>query len=124
MYANWRRPKVLDGVTKSIKTPAGTLHLTFNYDGGLVEIIGHIGKEGSYLSKQIDIICRLISVTLQTPLSRVKLVKKLKKNLLDIPMDDMQFEFEGVKYASIEDYIFKAVVKELEEKELQEELKA
>ena len=122
MEQNWTRPKVLEGVTKSIKTPAGTLHLTFNYDGGLVELIGHIGKEGSLFAKQIDITCRMLSIALQTPISRIKLIKKIKKNLLDIPMEDMSFEHEKETYQSVEDYIFKAVVKELEDKELQAEL--
>ena len=122
MNADWKRPKILEGVTRSVKTPIGTLHLTYNYDGGLVELIGHIGKEGSMMAKHIDIICRLMSIILQSPLSRVKLIKKIKKNLHNIPMDDMSFEHEGEKYESIEDYIFKATTKELEEKELREEL--
>lgn len=121
MDASWKRPKTLEGVTKSITTPAGTLHLTFNYDGGLVEVIGHIGKAGSFLSKNIDILCRLLSIALQTPISRVKLIKKIKKSLYDIPTE-MPFEWEGKKYEGIEDFIFKTIVKELESKELKEEL--
>ena len=122
MEANWKRPKTLEGVTSHITTPQGTLHITFNYDANsLVEVIGHLGKSGSYACKQLDMLCRMLSIVLQTPLSRVKIVKKIKKSLFDMNME-MPFEWEGKKYEGIEDYIFKSVVKEIETKEMQEEL--
>jgi hypothetical protein len=122
MEANWKRAKVLEGVTTHITTPQGTLHLTFNYDGySLVEVIAHLGKAGTYAAKQLDMICRMLSIVLQSPLSRVKIVKKIKKSLFDMNME-MPFEWEGKNYEGVEDYIFKAVVHEIETKELKEEM--
>ena len=122
MKPDWKRPKTLEGATISIPTPAGTLHLTFNYDKEtLVEVMGKIGKSGSYMATQLSILCLMLSIMLQTPISRKKLVKKIRKSLIDIP-GEMPFEHEGEKFNGYEDYIFKRVCEEIETKELREEL--
>jgi len=122
MDANWKRPKTLEGATVSIPTPAGTMHLTFNYDkNSLVEIMGKIGKSGSYAARRLSIVCTLISILLQTPISRKKLIKKIRKSLVNIP-DELPFEHGGEKFEGYEDYIFKRVCEEIETKELQDEL--
>jgi hypothetical protein len=122
MDANWKRPKTLEGATISVPTPAGTLHLTFNYDKNtLVEVMGKIGRCGSYAATQLSILCILLSIVLQSPLSRKKIVKKIRKGLVDIK-GELPFEHEGEKFEGYEDYIFKRVCQEIETAELQKEI--
>ena len=124
MKPNWRRPKVLDSATVSVPTPSGTLHLTFGYSKRghiLVEIIAKIGKAGSYAATQLDILSRLISILLQTSISRKKLIKKIKKSLVDIPTE-VPFEHDSEQFCGVEDYLFKRICEELETKELRDEI--
>ena len=122
MNPNWRRPKVLDSATVSVSSPTGTLHLTFGYDNGsLVEVIGKIGRAGSYVATQLDLLSRLLSILLQSPISRKKLIKKIRKSMIDIPTE-VPFEHDGEKFCGIEDYMFKRICEELETKELRDEV--
>lgn len=116
--ADWKRPKILDSLTQEIHTPAGTLFLTLCYDDRrLIELHGIIGKQGTYASLQLDIICRLISIILQTRLSRAKIMRKIKNNFYTIKWE-LPFEFEKKKYSGYEDYLFKLIVNEIRAKKL------
>lgn len=117
----WKRPQILQSLTKNIETPAKTLHLVFCFDGSrLRELHGFIGKEGTYGSMQLEMTCRLIGMLLQSPYSQAKVMKKLKANFFDMKWE-MPFDYEGKHYMGYEDLIFKMVVRELATKKLWKE---
>jgi type III secretory pathway component EscR len=117
MTSKWKRPKTLDGKT-AVVSLCGNIYVTFNYDhdrdGKLVEVRATVGKGGTPCNILLTAICFLISCYLQSPEPRYKIIKKLKKNLLDAPACMQSFEFEEKTYTSCFDYILKNVVKELE----------
>ena len=113
----WKRPKTLTGQTKLV-TLCGEILVTFNYDnereGKLIEVRASVGKEGTPCNALLSMCCFLISCYLQSAEPREKIIKKIKKNLIDAPACMNKYEFEGIKYTSCIDYILKNVIKELE----------
>ena len=121
------RPEVLHGYTPKIPTPCGSLYLTLNeFDGKLCEVRATMGKSGSCYNIMFQTITLLISVMLQSGISRNKIQKTLEH----------QFEgscgniirYRGEKYHSCIDYIVTKILEDmasrgeitLEEKEPQE----
>ena len=61
------RPSVLNSVTYQLNTELGNLHLTVSLDSNdqPYEILGHLGKNGSFQCGVTELVCRLISLHLQ-----------------------------------------------------------
>lgn len=115
---DYKRPKELKSLTVSLDTPTGKVYITFCYDDKrLVELHGILGKGGNYASMQLETICRLISIILQAKLSRAKIMKKIKKNFYDMKWET-PFTYENKSYTGYEDFLFKALVCELNTKKL------
>lgn len=115
MEVNWKRPKCIPSITRSIETNEGNLHLIFGFeDEKLIEVRGNIGKAGSFANTLVDTICKLISMYLQSPEPRYKIIKKFKKQFEDMEAGIDPFTYEGIKYTCTIDVIVKLVVKELE----------
>ena len=115
MDTDWKRPKTIPSKTYHIDSNEGTLHLTLGYeDERLIEIRGTIGKAGSYANSLIDTACKLISMYIQSPEPRYKIIKKFKKQFCDIQAGIDPFEYDGNKYTCSIDCIAQMVVKELE----------
>ena len=115
MEATWKRPKVLPSKTFKIETHEGNLFLTFVYDDNkLVEVRGMIGKSGTFGNFIIDTICKLISMYLQSPEPRYKILKKFKKQFTDMNCGMDYFQFDGQKYLSSIDAIVKLTIKEID----------
>ena len=114
MGNDYKRPKTLDSFTiNNIPSQAGNLNLTMCYDNKrLVEVFGEIGKAGSYASIQLTVLCRLLSIILQSKLSRTKIMKKIRLGFFDIDWG-LPFEYEKKEYTGHEDFIFKTITKEI-----------
>ena len=123
MQPNFKRPKVLYGSTPEVITPCGKLYLTFNYideeKEKLVEVRGHFGKAGTCSLLGLDSICKLISILLQSPLSRKKIISKIRKGWISTDKKERvtcgnPYEYNGVKYQSCIEMLMSLVVDELE----------
>lgn len=114
MPDNWKRPKVLPEITSHIETQCGTLHFIMAMeDEKIVECRAMIGKSGTCCNMQLENFCKIISMYLQSPEPRYKIVKKFRKQF--IPVNCGQpFLWEEKKYLSCHDLIAQWVVKELE----------
>ena len=79
----YARPKEIESKTEAIKLECGTLHLTFGYqeevEGKVVEIRAVIGKSGVCGNILLDSYAKAMSMLLQSPMSRYKIVEKIKK---------------------------------------------
>ncbi|HSW62675.1 MAG TPA: vitamin B12-dependent ribonucleotide reductase [Dissulfurispiraceae bacterium] len=75
-----KRPSVINGSTRLMKTGCGHLYVTINEDenGMPFEIFTNIGKAGGCASSQAEAIGRLISLALRSGLEADELVKQLK----------------------------------------------
>ena len=75
-----KRPSVIQGCTRLMKTGCGHLYVTINEDenGMPFEIFTNIGKAGGCASSQAEAIGRLISLALRSGLEPDELVKQLK----------------------------------------------
>jgi ribonucleoside-diphosphate reductase alpha chain len=75
-----RRPDVIRGITRRMKTGCGNLYVTINEDeNGLpFEIFTNIGKAGGCASSQAEAIGRLISLALRSNMKPELLIKELK----------------------------------------------
>jgi len=120
--SDFKRPKVLYGSTPEVETPCGKLYLTFNHidedKTKLVEVRGHFGKAGTCSLLGLDAICKLTSILLQSPLSRKKIIKKLRKQFLSTDKKERitcgnPFEYAGKEYQSCGELLFSLVVDEL-----------
>jgi ribonucleoside-diphosphate reductase alpha chain len=106
------RPEVLNGYTSRIPTPCGSLYLTLNENNDkLCEIRATLGKCGSCMNIMLQTIALLISVMLQSNISREKIQKTLEN----------QFEggcgniirYKGEEYNSCIDYIIRKVLEDM-----------
>ena len=64
----WKRerPSMLEGRTRKIETPQGTLYVTFNYDEyGLFEVFFELGKSGGAANAHMEALGRAISTGLR-----------------------------------------------------------
>jgi ribonucleoside-diphosphate reductase alpha chain len=75
-----KRPSIIRGTTRLMKTGCGHLYVTVNEDehGRPFEVFTNIGKAGGCASSQAEAIGRLISLSLRSGIEPEELVKQLK----------------------------------------------
>lgn len=103
-----KRPSVIKGATRLMKTGCGNLYVTTNedQDGRPFEIFTNIGKAGGCASSQAEAIGRLISLALRSNLEPEEIVKQLKGISCHQPS-----WYEGGRVLSCSDAIAKALEK-------------
>lgn len=75
-----KRPEVIEGTTRLMKTGCGHLYVTINEDkdGNLFELFTHMGKAGGCAASQAEAIGRLVSLALRSNIEPVEIVKQLR----------------------------------------------
>ncbi len=75
-----KRPEVIKGTTRAMKTGCGTLYVTVNEDeeGLPFEVFNHIGKAGGCASSQSEAIGRLASLALRSNIAPGEIITQLK----------------------------------------------
>ncbi len=75
-----KRPDVIKGTTRLMKTGCGHLYVTINEDdkGNLFELFTQMGKAGGCAASQAEAIGRLVSLALRSGIEPVELEKQLK----------------------------------------------
>lgn len=75
-----KRPEVIKGTTRLMKTGCGNLYITVNEDedGNIFELFTHMGKAGGCASSQAEAIGRLISLALRSNIEPIEIEKQLK----------------------------------------------
>ncbi|RJQ14651.1 MAG: vitamin B12-dependent ribonucleotide reductase [Nitrospiraceae bacterium] len=75
-----KRPELIKGTTRLMKTGCGNLYVTINEDeaGNLFELFTQMGKAGGCASSQAEAIGRLVSLALRSNIEPEELVKQLK----------------------------------------------
>jgi ribonucleoside-diphosphate reductase alpha chain len=75
-----KRPEVITGTTRLMKTGCGNLYITVNEDqeGNVFELFTHMGKAGGCASSQAEAIGRLISLALRSNIEPIEIEKQLK----------------------------------------------
>lgn len=103
-----KRPAVVKGATRLMKTGCGNLYVTINEDesGKPFEVFTNIGKAGGCASSQAEAIGRLISLSLRSNIEPEEIVKQLKGISCHQPSWT-----EGGKILSCSDAIAKAIEK-------------
>lgn len=105
-----KRPDVLQGVTRLMKTGCGNLYVTINKDkkNKPFEVFTNIGKAGGCAASQAEAIGRLISLALRSGIEPQEIVKQLKGISCHAPV----WSGNG-KITSCADAIAKAIEAEL-----------
>ncbi len=105
-----KRPEVLHGVTRLMKTGCGNLYVTINKDEGNnpFEVFTNIGKAGGCAASQAEAIGRLISLALRSGIEPKEIVTQLKGISCHAPV----WSRNG-KITSCSDAIAKAIEAEL-----------
>ncbi len=103
-----KRPAVIIGATRLLKTGCGNLYVTINEDenGKPFEVFTNIGKAGGCASSQAEAIGRLISLALRSNVEPQEIVQQLKGISCHQPSWN-----EGGKVLSCSDAIAKALEK-------------
>ncbi|MGD0283898.1 MAG: vitamin B12-dependent ribonucleotide reductase [Dissulfurispiraceae bacterium] len=103
-----KRPHVIKGCTRLLKTGCGNLYVTINEDetGKPFEVFTNIGKAGGCASSQAEAIGRLISLSLRSNVEPEEIVQQLK----GISCHQPEWN-EGGKVLSCSDAIAKALEK-------------
>lgn len=101
-----KRPEVIKGTTRLMKTGCGNLYVTINEDedGNLFELFTQMGKAGGCASSQAEAIGRLVSLALRSNIEPEELVKHLKGISCHSPA-----WANGGKISSCSDAISKAI---------------
>ncbi|RJQ50498.1 MAG: vitamin B12-dependent ribonucleotide reductase [Nitrospiraceae bacterium] len=101
-----KRPEVITGTTRLMKTGCGNLYVTINEDekGNLFELFTQMGKAGGCASSQAEAIGRLVSLALRSNIEPEELVKQLKGISCHSPA-----WANGGKISSCSDAISKAI---------------
>jgi ribonucleoside-diphosphate reductase alpha chain len=101
-----KRPSVIRGSTRLMKTGCGNLYITINEDenGKPFEVFTNIGKAGGCAASQAEAIGRLISLTLRSDIISEEIIKQLKGISCHEPS-----WYEGGKVLSCSDAIAKAL---------------
>ncbi len=75
-----KRPEVIKGTTRLMKTGCGHLYVTVNEDenGNLFELFTHMGKAGGCAASQAEAIGRLVSLAFRSSIEPVEVMKQLK----------------------------------------------
>jgi len=103
-----KRPAVIKGSTRFMKTGCGNLYVTINEDenGRPFEVFTNIGKAGGCVSSQAEAIGRLISLGLRSNIEPEEIVTQLKGISCHQPS-----WYEGGRVLSCSDAIAKALEK-------------
>jgi ribonucleoside-diphosphate reductase alpha chain len=73
------RPETLEGVTRRIKTVCGTLYCTINHqEGKIQECFLVMGKSGTCARSMMEMLGRLISISIKKDADIRKIIKSLK----------------------------------------------
>jgi ribonucleoside-diphosphate reductase alpha chain len=101
-----KRPEVIKGTTRLMKTGCGNLYVTINEDedGNLFELFTQMGKAGGCASSQAEAIGRLVSLALRSNIEPEELGKQLKGISCHSPA-----WANGGKISSCSDAISKAI---------------
>ena len=109
----WKRPKEMPSVTTHIKTNCGTINITFAFRSKkLKEVYAIIGKSGTCANILLTSWCKGMSMLLQSPSPRYKIIKKLKKQFIESNCG-MPFTIGEKKYLSCIHYIAEKIIEEL-----------
>ncbi len=75
-----KRPDVIKGTTRAMKTGCGNLYVTVNEDeqGQPFEVFNHMGKAGGCAASQSEAIGRLVSLALRSNIAPEEIIKQLK----------------------------------------------
>jgi ribonucleoside-diphosphate reductase alpha chain len=75
-----KRPEVITGTTRAMKTGCGKLYITVNEDeeGNIFELFTQMGKAGGCAASQAEAIGRLISLALRSNVEPIEIEKQLK----------------------------------------------
>jgi ribonucleoside-diphosphate reductase alpha chain len=75
-----KRPEVIKGTTRHMKTGCGNIYVTINEDeeGNIFELFTSMGKAGGCASSQSEAIGRLISLALRSNIEPYEVIKQLK----------------------------------------------
>lgn len=105
-----KRPEVLHGVTRLMKTGCGNLYVTINKDekNKPFEVFTNIGKAGGCAASQAEAIGRLISLALRSGIEPEEIVTQLKGISCHVPV----WSGNG-KITSCSDAIAKAIEAEI-----------
>ncbi len=107
-----KRPEVIIGTTRLMKTGCGNLYVTINEDedSNLFELFTHMGKAGGCASSQAEAIGRLVSLALRSNIEPVEIEKQLRGISCHSPA-----WATGGKIASCSDAISKAIERYVEQ---------
>lgn len=103
-----KRPEVIKGTTRLMKTGCGNLYVTINEDdeGHLFELFTSMGKAGGCAASQSEAIGRLVSLAFRSNIEPDEVIKQLKGISCHSPI-----WHEGGKILSCSDAIAKALEK-------------
>jgi ribonucleoside-diphosphate reductase alpha chain len=75
-----KRPELIKGTTRVMKTGCGNLYVTVNEDGegNLFELFTQMGKAGGCASSQAEAIGRLVSLALRSGIEPIEIEKQLR----------------------------------------------
>jgi ribonucleoside-diphosphate reductase alpha chain len=106
-----KRPEVIKGTTRLMKTGCGNLYVTINEDaeGNLFELFTQMGKAGGCASSQAEAIGRLVSLAFRSNIEPIEIEKQLRGISCHSPAWT-----NGGKIASCSDAISKAVERYIE----------
>jgi ribonucleoside-diphosphate reductase alpha chain len=101
-----KRPEVIKGTTRLMKTGCGHLYITINEDesGNLFELFTHMGKAGGCAASQAEAIGRLVSLAFRSNIEPDEVTKQLKGISCHSPT-----WASGGKISSCSDAISKAI---------------
>jgi ribonucleoside-diphosphate reductase alpha chain len=106
-----KRPEVIKGTTRLLKTGCGNLYVTINEDadGNIFELFTQMGKAGGCASSQAEAIGRLVSLAFRSNIEPVEIEKQLRGISCNSPV-----WANGGKIASCSDAISKAIERYVE----------
>ncbi|MEW6599947.1 MAG: vitamin B12-dependent ribonucleotide reductase [Nitrospirota bacterium] len=106
-----KRPEVIKGTTRLMKTGCGNLYVTINEDGegNLFELFTQMGKAGGCASSQAEAIGRLVSLAFRSNIEPIEIEKQLRGISCHSPA-----WAAGGKIASCSDAISKAIERYIE----------
>ena len=112
IMTDWKRPDTLEGVTTRLRTPCGSMFVTMNEcENKLCEIMLTLGKSGTCQNLLFRTISLLVSVMLQSGISREKIVKLLSHQM-EGNCGNGKIYFQGTEYRSCIDFVFRRIIEE------------
>ena len=108
----FKRPEVLEGYTQKLETPCGDLYLTLNeLERKLYEVRVTMGKSGTCMNIMQQTIALLLSVMLQSGISKEK-IHKVLLNQFEGNCGNGTF-YKGERYHSCIDFMIKRILEDL-----------